>query len=377
MILHIVIDHRFINCAYRVFEEVSPGNNIFLIVGETGKVRYTENIPIQIISDKMFLSKSFSQSLVKFDMVIFHWMHDLNLRLITKIPEKVKLVWIAWGGDYYDLITEGDESKLFQPITKSLFERNTKKNSDSTTGKIKKIATRLISKKIKKSEIINRIDYFSPVLYEDYELIKKVLPDFKPKYIPWNYGTLEDDLIRGFENFTITGNNILIGNSATYENNHLDTFKILSTIKTGNRMILSPISYGDPVYSDNIIHYGKGYWGNRFVPVIEFMSIDKYIDLISSCSVIIMNHLRQQAMGNIITMMYLGAKVFLNKENTVYQFFKKEGAYIFDIDELELEINTRLTDRQIEHNRNILRMHWGREIILAKTRKLIASVSVD
>jgi len=372
MILHIVVDDKFIDNAYTVFEEASPGNNIFLLVGEKGNFVYIKETPIKIVSKQMFLSKSFAKSLVKFDMVIFHGMTNLNLKLITKIPEGVKLVWIGWGFDYYDLITKGDESKLFLPFTKKLFDKNTKKNLYPIMGKIKKMVIKtLIGSKNKKLEIINRIDYFSPVLYEDYELIKKVLPNFKPKYISWNYC---NDLITGIENFSISGNNILIGNSATYENNHLDAFKILSTITINDRMIISPLNYGNPVYRDHIINSGKLYWGNMFVPIVDFMPIEKYIGFISSCSVVIMNHLRQQAVGNINIMMYLGAKIFLNKESPVYYFFKKEGAYVFAIDELESEINARLNDSQIEHNRSIVMKCFGRETNLGETSKLIDCV---
>ena len=66
MILHIVVDDKFIDNAYTVFEEASPGNNIFLLVGEKGNFVYIKETPIKIVSKQMFLSKSFAKSLVKF-----------------------------------------------------------------------------------------------------------------------------------------------------------------------------------------------------------------------------------------------------------------------------------------------------------------------
>jgi len=383
MILHIVTDDKFIDMAYRIFEEVSPNNNVFLLVGKNQEFTYIKKTPIQTVSFRTFLSKRFIQSLVKFEMVIFHSMTDNNLQLISKMPDNIKSVWIGWGADYYDLITEGDESKLLQPLTKSLFDSNITKrssiryilNSYSIRQILNIFIQRMRMKKIDKSVIVNRIDFFAPVLYEDYELIKTALPGFKPEYIVWNYGTLEDDTIKGIENGKVSGNNILIGNSATYNNNHLDAFEIVSAIDSDDRLIISPLSYGDPVYRDNIINYGKQHWEKRFIPVIEFMPIEEYTNFISSCSIVIMNHLRQQAVGNIDITMYLGAKIFLNKENPVYQFYKTEGAFIFSIDELEQEINTRLNDSQIEHNQNILRKNGSREAMFIKTRKLIAIVS--
>lgn len=370
VILHIGIDSPFIDIAYHIFEEVNPSNNEFIFIGEKRNFVYIKETPVKLISKKLYLSKNFAESLGKYDMIIFHYLDDLKLQIIPNIPFNVKIVWIGWGADYYDLITNHNKKKLFLPLTKSLYEKNSKKFNNI----IKIIKINHFFNKTNKNEIVNQIDYFSPVLFEDYELIKKVLPHFKPKYIPWNYGSLEDDLIKGFENYSISGNNILVGNNATYENNHLDAFEFLSRINTDKRMIISPLSYGNPIYRDDIIKYGKIYWGDRFIPLVDFLPIEDYNKIIGSCSVVIMDHIRQQALGNIISMMYFGAKIFLNENSPVFHFFKKEGALIFSIEELESEMEKRLNDSQIEHNRCVLLKYWGRKKILANTRSLIDTV---
>ena len=110
----------------------------------------------------------------------------------------------------------------------------------------------------------------------------------------------------------------------------------------------------------------------NFKPLTEFMSINEYHKIISSCSIVIMNHIRQQALGNIISMMYFGAKVFLNKKNPIYSFFLSQGAVIFSIDMINDEsISRKLTKKEIEINRNILNQYWSREVMLEKTKKLI------
>jgi isochorismate hydrolase len=88
-----------------------------------------------------------------------------------------------------------------------------------------------------------------------------------------------------------------------------------------------------------------------------------------------MNHLRQQAVGNIIIMMYFGAKIFLNKENPVYEFFKNKGAIIFSINELNNQvINTKLSEEEIKKNRQILKEYWSEDIMIKKTEKLIETM---
>jgi hypothetical protein len=367
MILHIVLDEKFTDPAFQIFEAVNPGKNLYLKAGGK-KNRYIKETPVQSVPYSYFFRKKFARSLESYDMVILHSLHISNLFLVANLPEKIKVVWIGWGFDYYDLISNGDMNALYLPLTKNLSDNNAKKIS----GLIKKIESTFLSIILKnlKHNVVNRIDYFSPVLYEDYVLVKNAIPDFKPKYIPWNNGTLEY-LIKGYENVTLSGNDILVGNNASYENNHLDVFDILLKIKLENRKIVSPLSYGDPVYRDCIISSGKRNWGENFLPIVDYMPLDEYIQKISSCSIIIIDSLRQLAMGNIIIMMYLGGKVFLNKKNPVYHYFKQKGAFIYTIEELENEINNPLSENQIKVNQNILKMDWAKEVILEKTQKLI------
>ena len=52
MILHIVHDEKFIDGAYKRFEEVSPNNNEFMVISNNKQrqFKYIKNTPITIIS---------------------------------------------------------------------------------------------------------------------------------------------------------------------------------------------------------------------------------------------------------------------------------------------------------------------------------------
>jgi hypothetical protein len=69
-----------------------------------------------------------------------------------------------------------------------------------------------------------------------------------------------------------------------------------------------------------------------------------------------MNHYQQQAVGNIISAVYLGAKFFLNKENSAYLYLKGLGCHIYQITEDLNSYNDLqgLTDIEINHNRLLL-----------------------
>lgn len=373
MILHIVVDDKFIDMAYKAFERVYPGKNEFLVISNSKNLKYIKLTPVKIISLKEFFKKSFMEKLSRYEFVVLHWLDDFKKFLVLNAPEKVKFVWIGWGGDYYCYT----KKNLFLPLTKDYLDKTNKKNLNINVISglkytIKNILfMRKLNVKIDIRELFNKIDFFAPVIKEDYDLVSSAIEKFKPQYISWNYGTLEDDLIKDL-NSKISGNNILIGNSATPENNHLDTFKFLENIDLRDRKLICPLNYGDPEYAKYISNKGALYFGNNFYPITEFMSIDEYRDILKSCSVAIMNHLRQQAVGNIIMMLYMGAKVFLNKESPVYSFFNKQGAKIYSTNELCMEeINLELKDEDIERNREILRKHWSRDVILSKTKNMI------
>lgn len=369
MILHIVPDDKFIDMAYNMFEKASPNNNEFMVVGKHEKFKYIKTTPITKISPMKFLSKSFAKNLEKYEFVVIHWIDDLKKQLITNAPKGVKFVWIGWGGDYYNYINKN----LFLQTTANLMKNvNLQIQPDGFLTKIKRnIKELLFLKDIKDFEkVLHKLSYFAPVLYEDYLLVKNSFNNFNPEYLDWNYGTLEDDLIK--QDLNISGKNILLGNSATFENNHIEAIDLLCKLDLDNRKVICPLSYGSKEYANEIINYGNQTLGISFEPLTDFMPIDKYNEIISSCSIVVMNHLRQQAVGNIVIMLYFGAKVFLNRENPVYEFFKNNGAVIFSMDELtDKTIDMKLTREEKYINKEVLKKYWARDVMLEKTKNLI------
>lgn len=369
--LHIIHDEKFIDTAHRLFEAVSPGNNQFLLISESGAITYIKETPVKIISKKELLNASFLSTLTHYDMVVLHYLDNIKLQLLACAPQNVKFVWLGWGADYYYLIYS-NPCELLKPLTQHIYNKHRK---PIIIRIITKVIRELLSSKISRSEVINKVSYFAPVLLEDYQLLKNALPNFKPQFLSWNYGTLEDDMIKGLEEVSISGNNILLGNSATYSNNHFDTLELLKSIPLSDRKIYCPLSYGNSSLKKDIIKRGKRLYGEDFIPVTDFMPIEQYVQLISSCSIVIMNHLRQQALGNIVIMMYLGAKVFIDKKNPIYSFFKKEGAFVYSLNEFVSEYPNRLDMVSVEQNRHVLQRHWSRKVILEKTKLLIDTVT--
>ena len=109
-------------------------------------------------------------------------------------------------------------------------------------------------------------------------------------------------------------------------------------------------------------------------PVVDFMAIDDYVALLKQCGFAIMNHKRQKAVGNIVIMLYLGARVFLREENPAYQMLKNDGVMLNTITELEQQpglLKTPLSETEIQTNISILYKHWSKQAIDVKTNNLV------
>jgi hypothetical protein len=109
------------------------------------------------------------------------------------------------------------------------------------------------------------------------------------------------------------------------------------------------------------------------------MDKQDYYLKISSCSVCIMNHLRQQALGNISMMLFWGAKVFLNNDNILYKYLKDSGFFVYPIDDIcrlgDIAL-ADLSENEKKTNRDLVKKIWSRDAILNKIKKLIEQTGI-
>ncbi|VVS95297.1 tdp-n-acetylfucosamine:lipid ii n-acetylfucosaminyltransferase [Desulfoluna spongiiphila] len=373
-IAHFVIDDKFTDAAFIQFETVNPGHNDFFLISNAKEKVYIKKTPVSIVNVKKIKKQKFLKILEKYDFVVFHALTEVHQQLLSVANEKIKFVWIGMGYDYYDLIVDNRYSLYFEETEKILkkYEIKNKIKLDIFKRFIKK----LLHKKINKKDIIKKIDYFSPVLEVEYDLISEKFKTKFPKYVSWNYHTTSK-LIDQVEDIYISGDDILLGNSATFTNNHSEVLGFLKNQELNGKQIICPLSYGNAAYAQKIEERGKYFFGDKFIALREFMPFDEYMGILSNCSNVIMNHLRQQGAGNVSAMLYMGAKIFLNKSNPLYIHYISIGLKIFSMDELysNLEIlDLKLTEEEICKNKNIIKSSSTFKAGLDKTKKLIEIV---
>jgi len=362
-ILHVIgKDKKFFKMAYRIFEELYPGKNLILQTDNNIKEIFEDNINPQWKSFQGARKNDYRNV----QLVIIHSLTASKIISIRNCPRNIPIAWIGWGSDYYDFIIS-DPSNYYCQKTYEIYSQRFKPRHF-----LKKIRNWLKAKIV--TIACRRINSISTVIETDYrKLVQSKKLKNIPRYLAWNYGTLESDLLGTYIDDRVSGNQILLGNSASYTNNHIEIIDFLETLKI-KQNVLIPLNYGDSHYAQIINRQARQKLGENASILNEFIPSEDYTALLKNCGFCIMNHKRQQAVGNIIIMMHFGARVFLRVENPVYTFFMEQGAVLNSIEEL---MNTPsllqqpLSTEEIDININILKKHWSEAAIRDKTKALV------
>lgn len=264
------------------------------------------------------------------DKIIFHNLSVtfyvmLMVYLIPSIAKKAS--WLVWGGDLY--------CHNNRPI----------RMLDRFVEHMRKI-------------IISRLPYIATLTTGDYNLALKWY-ETNAKNIRINYcdeneiNILKDVKKRNLPKYDTV--NILLGNSATESNCHIDMLNVLSKFRNENICIYVPLSYGNMEYAEKVKTYGSKIFGNKIIYIEEFMERREYFSLLARMQVTIFNHNRQQALGNIFAMLYLGKKVYLRQGTTMWNEITDFWKYhVFPTEEIGRETLTGLCEyNNINKSENI------------------------
>jgi dTDP-N-acetylfucosamine:lipid II N-acetylfucosaminyltransferase len=159
------------------------------------------------------------------------------------------------------------------------------------------------------------------------------------------------------------GKRIMVGHSGALENNHLDVFDTLGSI-VKNQEIYCPLAYGSDSYIQKVKQAGYSTFPGKFIPQIEFLPKKEYYSRLTQIGIAIFNHKIQQAFGNIIALVFLGAKVYLNPENPIYFQLEKWGVKVYDYGKITSdELETPISNDDINSNRKIIHKLFNEEQI--------------
>lgn len=340
MILHFFYNDKFIkpfiNFMNRNFNQ---SDHIFIIWGGVS----SNKIPIpeqsNVIEIKQ-LRKSIRQllNLIKnSETIIIHSFYNLNLIMLLNLLKRArnKAIWIAWGGDIYPFLNNNKNLKL-----------------------------KIID--FMRKRIVMNLKAIATLVSGDYDLITNHYKVF-PKYFKAIYMSDErTDIINKINlEQKIKKNNvtkIIIGNSATPTNNHEEILIKLYKFRDYSIEIYCPLSYGDSEYGEKIKNLGNELFGEKFYSINRLMPMKEYTEFLSDMDIGIFNNDRQQGLGNIFSLLYLGKKVYLKNNTTMWkEIYNEMKLVVSDINKLETETFDQFIyneNADIVNNMNILNRRY-------------------
>ena len=364
MIVHLFEDQKFVDITIENFENVSVGLNKYIVFSNHQELKYVSRKEQTLILPNSSYKLDLDLIYKDCQLLIIHFLSPIKLYVLKNKPPHIKVIWSVWGSDAYDHFSD---KNFFEPLTNNVRRRSLFQHRQSfylyTLYHLVRYRVKPLRKELKLLQLVN---YVITVLPYEFNIINKEF-NLIAEYIDYSYGA---NKFNSFSNVPL-GNSILIGNSATSANNHLDIFDI---IKDTNKKLIVPLSYGAydyKNYKELVISEGMRIFKNSFTPIEEFMPLQNYRELTSSCNSVIMYHIRQQALGNIFMSLFQGMRVFLNSKSLTYSYLKDEGMIIFDLKQDYKLIGIELNEEQKRINKEIVLNLRSREVIKEKTKGII------
>ncbi|HET9405284.1 MAG TPA: TDP-N-acetylfucosamine:lipid II N-acetylfucosaminyltransferase [Burkholderiales bacterium] len=374
-ILHLIHDNKFFSFVTEVFGARPGVQNRYVahVPDPAAALQHIGGVKLwRRVGNRYFFSRQVREDLEWSDCLIVHYAYAPGALMMLRAPARVTVVWSGWGADYLDLTAAGGQAmhtgetaRLLADIRRKRLGRGLR---EAGRCLLEAAWLRFVDRPLRVAAIA-RADLFSAPLREDFDLLRAALGSrLRAQYAQLHYASVERTFRPGPE--ALVGGDILLGNSATPTNNHAEMLHLLARRDLGDRKVIVPLSYGDAYYRDAIAALGRRLLGDHFEPVLDFVPLSDYNTLIARCSTVIMNHRRQQAIGNIGAMLYRGARVFLDDSGAVYRFLRAQGAHVFStslLKETGDAVFDLLKPEQRMQNRAVLDVLWSHDTVMKNT----------
>ena len=299
MILHLVFDDKFTDYAIKQF--LPLGGSEFVTVVDNLKqpfVHIKQKDRVKVLRYNSTDYWLFLNQLSNYNAVILHGFYTpWQVDVVRHTPSNVKICWVFWGGDMYQRPDICDSY-----LSKSSFC-------------VQRIRNWVKGKKqqgyVVPYDAFSRVDYLLDDSYETYEDVRRYIHKPDLKYLWYSYYSIEETVGEELMQSTVKGQNIMVGHTAVIRTNHFDGFFAIKKLNLKGHHIVSALSYGEPWYRNLIIKFGRFLFGSQFSPVLDFMPLEQYNQLLCSCPIEVMPAYKPEGMGNCLTAIWLGAKIFL------------------------------------------------------------------
>lgn len=353
-IINIHTDSKFIHGS-EMFDIEEITENVIIYVGKRNDLGSSEEI--SVVEDSMFGINECLSICKDADIVVVWGLSTFHRYVLSKLPQNIIIIWRLLGYEFYskhifDFVSEKTKEVLLSANNKQKLRArfpllyNVRNYFKRQSGNIKRKKNGLYSI-IKINEAIENVDYIITLCKDEYILLKSYYKKF-PEFLQIPYRN------RGEFNNVEKKKRIILGNSGSYWNNHIDVIDRIpkSEIESDYNIDLL-FSYGTADYYKQVI-YSRIQQSNNVRLVETFMSIDEFEAYYNETLALVINSYRQHAMGNVFTALYRGTRVYLNKKNIMFSWLKKEGFIIYSVDEFYADYkNNEIVFSEVEAKHNI------------------------
>ncbi|MGN6299915.1 MAG: TDP-N-acetylfucosamine:lipid II N-acetylfucosaminyltransferase [Angustibacter sp.] len=357
-ILHVGPPSPFVDFLVGYFERAAPGQNVVVTTP-----RATSGGALGLARAALGYARhlaAVARAARRADVVVAHMLSLPTAVALVSARRRAFTVWSGWGADYYD---EGstDARTLLGPLTREAVERLGLDRAPRGGAPVRRLTQGLVARAAR------RADAFSAPIPDDLDVVRERHPDFTGTYLQLNYADLSSFDV-GPE---VSGRDILLGNSAYPANNHLEALEWLSRFDLTGRKVLVPLAYGDPAYRALVEAEGHRLLGEAFDPLLQPLPFEAFAERVGRCSVVVMNHYRQQALGTIGIGLAAGATVYLATRNPLYGFLHRSGLDVHAVESAD-DLPTGAVPAPVRERRHeVLAGIWGPDVVQRNVEHLL------
>lgn len=364
--LHIVSEKKFLPWIKKAFAR--PGWENEYIIFQYKKKNHFNPVAekeSEMSADKFGRDKAIT--IANRSDIVFHYFFDFpKADIVIRSRPEVQHYWNFFGAEIYQQ-TDYFRKELYGPFTAHLmktlpeikFRYEMRRlyykwilRSDAPVDKLKKSLPRL-----------NNILWY---IEEEIAMIRKKID--LPPWLFFQFFTFHDIIPDVNARTQTDSRKILIGNSATIENNHMDILHLLENIRHFNHTVTLPMTYGQfRRYKSKLKQKYQDSLGNKARFLETHLNLQAYYQFLDEHATAIFMHYRQQGLGNIFYLLYNGTKIYLSKQNIIFNWLINKGIHVYSVEDsfkydyehCNLTLNSELANENrmqirnlLDHNRN-------------------------
>ena len=381
--IHLLSDKKFVPWVKNTF--TLPGWTCLYILINHRKKKSVEQLKEDTyeVSTDRYGEQFILDQLESGDIVFHYFLDNRKADIIAKSPPHLVHCWCFYGAEIYQQ-TSLFRDRLYGPQTRKLLARLPEVRFRYDLRRL--YYQYVLFRKTPIRSLREAIPKVHAILWYVEEEIQWI--NAKITLPPWKFFQFfqfSDIIPEGTGIVNTESKSVLLGNSATVENNHADALQMLTRVKQKGYTISLPLTYGQfKRYKSTIKELYTESLGESAVFLEDHMELSAYYHFLQQHPTAVFLHYRQQALGNILYMLYVGTKVYLSNQNVVITWLKNNGVKVFtfeedfvkDIQTLDLTLtkevmnmNRRSIEKLLRHDRNAATIQSLEAEVLARQKQ--------